>query len=537
MKKIVRTILAIFIAFTLIQDLSWKQANAQSPDGTWSDFENISRTPATSSYPSITTDKMGRVHVLWGEDVGGPTGVVLKNPAGTPILDPMGIPVFEAMQSTGNSLYYSRWEGNHWIKPVEIFYSSIGNIDYPDATIDPNGILHVVWFGSVGEIGQLSYSYVPVNQADDPKAWAQPRILVDRILYAYYPVAIRADAKGGLHIACSVLGTLAGLALLNSYDGGATWSEPTMLYTTNDPIALNEGIAPIRMIADEKSRLHLTFTRYGRDANGRAIYYSQSSDNGMTWTDPFEVATWQLGWYEVDWLNTVVINDEIHLVWEGGPIALLNERISRDSGKTWGAPHQILPNLRGENGYTDLVVDSANQLYLLVVQRADGYILSHGIWFSKWIDDQWDYPVLLGTQNYSLYSTSWKLTQNELLHILRGSFTGDGLRYQRATIVNGNELFVVVVNESRGDIYTSHTKLNAPVIAPQIYPTIAVTSFSPLETARPILTTPTKPVISQLNQSTGNHPGRNDFYLIFFSATTATVLFFGAALIIRKIRK
>jgi len=72
----------------------------------------------------------------------------------------------------------------------------------------------------------------------------------------------------------------------------------------------------MRIITDLKNRLHVTWTLYGEEGNGIAIYYSQSLDNGKTWSKPFEVAAWRPGWYETDWLVSGVLGDEIHLIWK-----------------------------------------------------------------------------------------------------------------------------------------------------------------------------------------------------------------------------
>jgi hypothetical protein len=146
-----------------------------------------------------------------------------------------------------------------------------------------------------------------------------------------------------------------------------------------------EGVSNTRLVADGKGRLHATWTRFGADGNGKGIYYAQSRDFGRTWSKPLAVAVWQPGWYEVDWLAVGVVEDEIHLVWEGSDvIAFLNERISRDGGVTWSEPQRILPNLRGENGFADLVVDSANHLNLLVVLRGDPDAIAHGVLVRLW---------------------------------------------------------------------------------------------------------------------------------------------------------
>lgn len=466
-----------------------KSALAQSPDGSWSDFENISDTPTASTYPCIVTDKQGYVHVLWSEDVGGVTDNPLKNPDGTPVLDPSGNPL-NYLTNSGNTLYYTRWEGKDWTEPIDVQVNPSGNIQYPRAAIDPVGVLHVIWVSTYGEATQLQYSRVLANKADSPQEWSQSKVLVERTLYALYPADIAADTEGGLHILYFKLGENPGAYVINSSDGGDTWSDPLQIYQTQDSRGSIEGISSVELVIDQKNRIHATWTRFDISGNGKAIYYSQSTDLGKTWSQPFEVAKWQPGWYETDWLSAGVVGDEVHLVWEGGQIAYQNERISNDGGKTWGENVFILQNLVGENGFANLVVDSANHLHMLIVKRADPGAYAHGVWYTTWDRGQWVDPILLGTRNLLLYEKASKLDQKSLQAITRGTFTGNGLRYQMSGIVNGNQLFVVVVNEYDGDIWSSHTTLDAPFISPYPYATP-----TPLPSLQP-LSTPTETIIN-----------------------------------------
>jgi hypothetical protein len=535
-KRCFRILILPILSFFLLIFSVWQPALAQSPDGKWSDFVDISNSPVSSSYPTLAVDKSGRVHVLWSEDVGGESGNLVLNPQGTPVLDTMGNPIYLS-QKSGNTLFYALWDGKQWHKPQDLFYNSQGILEYPDAVVDPNGILHVIWIANQGGITQLLYSQVFSDEAENPLSWSTPVVLAESVLAAYYPSAIGADSTGGLHVVYSALGTSPGLDVINSYDGGITWSDPSKLFLTFDNTGSEEGVSTIRLVVDKKDRIHVTFSRFGKDGNGKAIYYLQSDDYGKTWTAPFEVSSWQPGFYEVDWLSAGVVNNEIHLVWEGGPLAFVNERISKDGGVTWDEPHQIMPNLVGENGFADLVVDSADQLYALVVKRADPSSRTNGIWFSQWNKDQWSYPLLLGSYKYSLYSTAKTIPEPELQNILRGTFTGNGIRYQRAAIVSGNQLFVVAVNEYGGDIYASQTELSAPKIDPRLYskpsaPLVVVTNVPTLQVPE---IKPT-PILNPLNQPLAN-PGQQDFNGIMFGIFSAFVLVVSVGVFLKKIRR
>jgi hypothetical protein len=369
--------------------------------------------------------------------------------------------------------------------------NSAGLIEYPRAAVDQDGILHVVWGATEGQSVRIVYSRVPAINAVQNQEWSAPVVLVEQSLAAYYPFDIAVDSNGGVHLLYFQLGENPGVFVMNSSDGGGTWSSPIQLYQTQDPTGNGEGVSPTSLYIDEKNRMHATWTRYDTTGNGKAVYYAQSTDFGDTWSQPFEVAKWQPGWYETDWLSTGVVGDEIHLSWEGGEVAYQNERISRDGGHTWSENQIILPNLVGENGFANYVVDSANLLHLLVVKRADPNSFAQGVWHTSWDEDHWNDPVLLGTRNLLLYEKASKLDPQSLETITRGTFTGNGLRYQMSAIVNGNQLFVVVVNEFDGEIWSTHTTLDAPYIPPKAYPMPAAQTDVPPSATPQITAAPT----------------------------------------------
>lgn len=468
---------------------------AQGPDDTWTDFENISGTPTSSTYPCIATDAAGNVHVLWSEDVGGETENLEYNQDGTPKLDRRGNQV-NCLTAPGNTLYYTRWDGERWLPPIDIYIAPLGHAEYPAAGVDQQGILHVVWVGgTITRQVQLHYSRAPVAKAMSAREWTKPFVLAEPVLMGCYTTDIAVDQTGGLHVLYSQLGTEPGAYVINSFDGGRTWSRPMLLYPTYDPYGEQEGVSTMKVIADRTGRLHATWTRYNRDGNGEAILYTQSVDLGQTWSEPLEVAVHQPGWYETDWLNVAAVGDEVHLVWEGGEQAFLNERVSRDGGLTWNEPRRILPSLVGENGWADLVVDSANQLHLLVVMRFAANQEIHGVWYSRWENDHWRDPVLLSMSSQRFHALTGRDHRASTEELLKNTFTDLGVRYQKSAIIEGNKLFVIVVNEWGGDIWSSHTALPAPHIPPQPYPeptaTLAPTATSQLvHTPVPARSTP-----------------------------------------------
>lgn len=529
-------ILLISAALILVIAGPQKTAKAQSQVGDWTSFVNLSNSPVASTYPSITADSSGNVHVLWSEDVGGKTSNPAYNPDGSPKLDLNGNPM-NILQDLGNTLYYTRWDGEQWLTAVDVQANPNGYLEYPRAAVDSKGVLHVVWIETQAENVNIYYSHVPADKADSISEWAAPVVLVEHSASLYYPVDIAVDSKNGIHVVYAQLGENPGAYVINSTDGGNNWSDAIQLYATSDPNGSDDGVSTFRLIADSKDRLHASWTHYDRTGNGKGIYYSQSDDFGNTWSRAFEVARWQPGWYETDWLSIGVLGDEIHLTWEGGKQSYLNERISEDGGQTWGDSHRILTNLVGENGFADMVVDSANQLRLVVVKRGEKADNASGIWLVTWDKDHWADPILAGTNDFIFYWKMNHLTTAEIDSVLRGTFAGVGPNYPVASILNGNELFVAVVNEVGGDIWSSHTTLDAPFIPPHPYP-----KSTPLPTLTPtpdlggLVFTPT-PLPKSMTEGTSTGDQITPTNILLFGITPAALLIIGFIIFLRFIKR
>jgi hypothetical protein len=96
----------------------------------WSKPLDLSNTPQGSGHPAIITDSYGYVHVFWSEDLGGR----LMRP--------------QDSLPSGNTLLYTRWDGESWSEPNDILSISDDAVaDFASVTIDPNNRLHVVWSG------------------------------------------------------------------------------------------------------------------------------------------------------------------------------------------------------------------------------------------------------------------------------------------------------------------------------------------------------------------------------------------------------
>lgn len=524
-KTVWRKTLRALLLFAILCGTGFSRSGmAQSSDPQWEDFVNLSGTPTASTYPAIAGDASGRVHVLWSEDAGGETENILYDRDGNALIDSRGNPI-NFLNHDGNTLFYTRWDGETWLPPMDIQINPGGNILYPRIKIGPNGMLHAVWMGSTGERTALYYSRVFSDRSTEVRQWTRPIVLAEDLLTAYYPVDIAIDSRGLIFLLYARFRVDPGVYLIRSEDGGLSWSDPVQIFRTYDESGRNEGASTLRLAAGDQDRLHATWTRYDAGGNGKGIYYSGSEDAGLTWSAPYEVARWQPGWYETDWLVAGGVGDEIHLVWEGSSdIAATYERVSQDGGKTWSRPRLIFPKLVGENGFASLVSDSAGVLHLLVVKRGDADSIAHGVWYSQLANNRWSDPVLLGSGQSNLYDLLDPQNQPDLASMMRGTFTGGGLRYQDVAIANGNELFVVVVNEFDGEIWGSRAILDAPHVAPQVYQPPTPT-FTPTEDSQDLQKrTPTPPPALLLNAEPPARQPVNPTRVVMFAALPSLLL-------------
>lgn len=536
--RVLLQMMAVFLLLSLAISQTASRGSAQPLEPAWDDFFNLSGSPTASTYPAIAGDTQGRVHVIWSEDVGGETENILYDRDGNALIDSRGKAINYLIHD-GNTLYYSFWDGESWLPPMDIQMNPTGSILYPRLEVDSAGMLHAVWVGSAGDRTALYYSRVFSSHATNVREWTKPTILAEDLLTAYYPVDIAAGANGELYLLYSRYQVDPGIYFIYSQDGGKSWSDPLQIFRTYDELARKEGASTLRLAVDAADRLHATWTRYDAGGNGKAIYYSNSEDSGRTWSAPFEAASWQPGWYETDWLVAGGAGDEIHLVWEGSAdIAATYERVSQDGGRTWSQPRWILPKLVGENGFASLVVDSSDTLHLLIVKRGDPDSIAHGIWHSSYRNNQWSEPVLVGSGYDNLYEMLDPLDQPDLLGMMQGTFTGGGLRYQDAVVVNGNELFVVIVNEYDGDVWVNRAMLDAPYRALQAYaePTPTATPTQKPASSGEIPTTPL-PAIPLDPQPSNTQANNGPARVVLFAAIPSLLLILVMIAFVRAARR
>ena len=328
----------------------------------------------------------------------------------------------------GNSIFYSRWDGESWTQPNDIISIPDEAIaDFISVAIDSNNRLHAVWTGQE----KFYYSSAPSSQAYSAHAWSKPVALAGNSARSAYMINIAADhATGALHVAYATRGEEAGVYYTRSTNGGLDWEMPVKLSVALDD--LEDSFSGVRIIVDDAGRLHAVWQTNQSEGYGQAIYYAHSLDQGQTWSQPVQLG--YRGPNDFDVGSPYIVargKSELHLIYYAGahPIGRYH-RISQDGGNTWSEPYPILTDMEGINGYVVPVVDGAGQMHLIINMRTrDTQIV--GIYYSSWLGTGWSPVVPLATADPY----------------------GPSAHYTAATVGLGNELHVVWTAIHPGEIW------------------------------------------------------------------------------------
>lgn len=433
---------SLVILLTVLLVVNRRIVYAQADAINWDPPVNLSDTETRSAEPFVLGDPTGRAHVFWSENIGGDPG---------------------DFQSAGNSLMYSVWNGEGWSQPVDVVLSPNGGVAYqPHAAVDENGVIHLIWIGDFPQT--LYYSSAHASEAGRARSWKEPIALDREITGVEFSISIGYEAPDVIHIAYAHGSSWPQyeapreVRYLRSSDRGVTWDQPVKLAGILNP---DRGASNTRLLYVPPGKIFVSWTEWNTSGNGQAIRIARSLDHGRSWKEPQLMAVRRPDDYEVDWLKLAELGeDRMVAVWEGGNLAFRNAMYSMDEGETWSAPVEILTDLIGETGYSQLVRDSAGHTHLFVAQRGRGSqgqitFRTTGLWHSVWDGARWSEPVLAG----------------EIQPVL----------YPSAAVISGNRVVTGFYNSGLGDVLVMiGTIPGAPPVEPSPWPSVTADPFAAL---------------------------------------------------------
>ena len=167
-----------------------------------------------------------------------------------------------------------------------------------------------------------------------------------------------------------------GIYLVQSGDGGQTWSEPKQIF---DAVAAGWAMVDWPHLAiTDNGQMHVLWTHYSLP-NGEgplALLYARSEDGGVTWSAPETVVEKTVGWSQIAGIG----QNTVHRVGRRAVVVVprYGTEQSLDGGISWQRTAPV--SVFGETaGLPSLTWDSTGQLQLLQVVRSglNQYVLQH----------------------------------------------------------------------------------------------------------------------------------------------------------------
>ncbi len=282
----------------------------------WSLARDVTTSPHKILSLTSVANQEDSIHVLWVE-----------------------APTLETEQVEPN-IQYAQGNGGVWSKPTSVINGLDGLPTDLSVTIDQQQRLLLVWVDA--NTGDLLFSWADSNRAYIPSEWASPIILPSPSKLNDTP-DILVDASGKIVVAYAVaVNENRGIYLTQSNDSGQTWSSPVTVFDAT--LAGWDGVDRPKITLTGDGHLHVVFHRVsvlGSHQND-GLYYSQSSDGGISWNAAETVSDQWVRWSEIVGYDEQVI----HRLWQQVDKSniLTFHQISRDGGQTWDAPVQFSTN-------------------------------------------------------------------------------------------------------------------------------------------------------------------------------------------------
>jgi hypothetical protein len=198
--------------------------------------------------------------------------------------------------------------GQSWSAPQEIFRAYFSSV--PDE-ISCNNIVHFVWpgFFNTDESEEVYY----IKSTNGGLTWSNNIILSEAdnhgsdypSLYSNFTNQIAISWDDGKYSPYMLTGDI---LTRGSQDSGSTWGFEEQATFNHFALGAND-------IALNGDTIHIVWEDASQGLAHRSIYYTQSTDNGVSWSEPY----WIDGTLDDSAYPALVIsNDKVYCVWQDG---------------------------------------------------------------------------------------------------------------------------------------------------------------------------------------------------------------------------
>lgn len=349
---------------------------------------------------------------------------------------------YESLSPTQNAIIYRTWSlDTGWTPPVDIILTGQGGgpQTLQGVVLDREENFHLIFNVSSMQGGNLYYSSAPLTRAANATGWSKPVLIgPDAGPQPFANLTLGLNDQLLVFFGAEINGD--GLYLVTSENKGKNWSQPVALTLFS---TVNYWAGAMRSLVDPDGTIHFVWSIISDAGVGEEVHYAKLNEEKNQFMDEALMARREGTDYSANWPDLIRSDDILILFYMDSFPATRYMRTSSDNGKSWSLPIQPFPYI-GEYETTAMVKDSLGTIHLLLGNRTvDPEI--HGMWYSQWLGSRWS---ALSAITYGPKTSSFDPS------------------VPKATILNGNLIFVTWWNDTRSDqrngAWYSYLQLDAP---------------------------------------------------------------------------
>jgi hypothetical protein len=298
---------------------------------------------------------------------------------------------------------YAFGEGTEWSMPSPVVLPSGEEI--PFLVADSNGFIHLLWKDLDN---RLFYSRSTSSTFLDSAIWSPYELISQSVL----DIKLALDDNGDLHLVYvnpgETVSSQAGVYYQRLNNGTGSWSIPKLLYHSSYFRSLDLSNSNVDITTTGKDEFTTIFVVWDNRPRER-VFLTKSSDNGTTWSNPEEIDQPRPGVVSSGPSNIIVHaeGEEAMLLWQVGEQGSNCNHYfqwSQDGGESWSLKQPILSNMPICFGDMQIVsgaeypilMGEADQVYLLAWDGAVWSVPQIQTPLTSFIDEDTQNAVQLG---------------------------------------------------------------------------------------------------------------------------------------------
>lgn len=344
----------------------------------FSNPRNLSQSAGISFHPDVAAAGDGEVCIVWYDDTSGNDEILFRGSidggqtwsSAVNISDNGGISYSPVIGMGPDGRRHAAWSDTS-INNKEVFYSrstdggatwrpfvdmthNSGRSEESEIAVGSDGTVYLVW----ADMTPGNFDIFFVRSVDGGVTWSAIKNISHNSAGSSWP-CIAVNGSGHINVAWNDYTTgVRRVFFSRSVDNGQTWSQAVNVYNHDD----QSGYPSIAVNGQGDILLACTFSQH----NERSLYFSRSSDNGGTWSQPVSIAPQSQD--PVFPRLAVDGADNINMVWWDQTQGARGVYFSRslDNGVTWSEAMEI-NNFNVEFPFPRIAVDETGKVYVVWV--------------------------------------------------------------------------------------------------------------------------------------------------------------------------